>query len=194
MRWTDRQRAMLAEMGIRLWEREPAAAVDDGREAAVAVAESAAATSAPTVAPTAVPRRFGESEFGPSPDAGPALPAADWLVVGEPLDAGAQNAQAQLLDNMLRALQLHGGAVPVHLMRTHRAAGSERTDREHEPQPFGEGFLPQAGALAPRVILAMGPLAAQSLLQSADPLGRLRGRAVPLAALGGVPVVATLNA
>ena len=39
----------------------------------------------------------------------------------------------------------------------------------------------------------MGPLAAQSLMQSRDPLGKLRGRAVPLASANGVPVVATYH-
>ncbi len=38
----------------------------------------------------------------------------------------------------------------------------------------------------------MGPLAAQSLMQSADPLGKLRGRAVPLGT-GDAQVVATYH-
>jgi DNA polymerase len=120
-----------------------------------------------------------------------------WLVVadmppeadgrhGEPLagDAG------RLLDNMLRALQLHVGDVPVHLMRTHRGVAS---GREESPQPFADVFLPHAQALAPRFVLAMGPLAAQSLLQSGDPLGKLRGRAVRLDTLGGAPLVVTYH-
>ena len=41
----------------------------------------------------------------------------------------------------------------------------------------------------------MGPLAAQSLMQSGDPLGKLRGLATPLTLAAGmaVPVVATYH-
>ena len=105
-----------------------------------------------------------------------------WLIVadmppeldgrhGEPFagDAG------RLLDNMLRALQLHGAATPVHLMRTHRGVASGQPG---SPHPIADGFAEHAAALAPRVVLAMGPLAAQSLLQSSEPLGKLRGRAL----------------
>lgn len=221
-----RQRAMLDEMGVRVWWPAVAPAPASLAEAmapAVApvapprpirapvpvappktVAPPAAAPSAPRAAASGVavrveaPRRlYGE---GSVDGRHLASSTGGWLVVADmPPDADGRYGEpfagdaGRLLDNMLRALQLHGGAVPVHLMRTHREAGPGRTDREHEPQSFGEGFLPLAGALAPRVILAMGPLAAQSLLQSADPLGRLRGRAVPLAALGGAPVVATYH-
>ena len=65
--------------------------------------------------------------------------------------------------------------------------------RDDSPRPFADAFAVQAQALAPRIVLAMGPLAAQSLLQSTEPLGKLRGRAVPMAAWGGVPVVATYH-
>jgi len=58
---------------------------------------------------------------------------------------------------------------------------------------MAEAFGEHAAALAPRVVLAMGPLAAQSLMQSGDPLGKLRGRAVPLGEQGGAVVVATYH-
>jgi uracil-DNA glycosylase len=44
------------------------------------------------------------------------------------------------------------------------------------PAPIGEALAAALAGLAPRVVLAMGPLAAQSLLQKAEPLGKLRGR------------------
>lgn len=218
-----RQRAMLEEMGVKVWwpasHAAPAAPVPQEapgevhapaappmasrpqRAPAVPAPAGTSATASPVTAAAVLvdaPRRL----YGDTGTAGDAASAmrGGWLVVadmppdadgryGDPLSGDA----GRLLDNMLRALQLHGGALPVHLMRTHRGAAS---GREGQPQPFAEDFQAQAEALAPRVILAMGPLAAQSLLQSADPLGRLRGRAVPLAApgaLSGVPVVATYH-
>ncbi|MCU4120625.1 uracil-DNA glycosylase family protein [Variovorax sp. N23] len=220
-----RQRAMLDEMGVKVWwpVAAPAAVV----EVAVApVAEpvphrAAASDEAPHEAPRAAPT-LARAPIAAAP--APTAPASTvarahgaavllapphrlyategaaeggWLVVadmppeadgrhGEPLagDAG------RLLDNMLRALQLHAGDMPVHLMRTHRGVAS---GRDGSPQPFAEAFLPQAQALAPRLVFAMGPLAAQSLLQSTDPLGKLRGRAARLDALGGAPVVVSYH-
>jgi len=125
--------------------------------------------------------------------AGPAT--GGWLVVadmppetdGRPGEPFAGEA-GRLLDNMLRALQLHDGRAPVHLMRTRRAAapaGAAEAEAD---------FASLADGLAPRLVLALGPLAAQSLLQSTDPLGRLRGRAAPLrlapaGSLHALPVV-----
>ena len=91
---------------------------------------------------------------------------------------------------MLRALKLHDGKTPVHLMRTHRGVGAGQPG---SPHPMDEAFAEHAAALAPSMVLAMGPLAAQSLMQSTDPLGKLRGRAVPLHSVNGVPVVATYH-
>lgn len=129
-----------------------------------------------------------------------APPQGGWLVVAD-LPSGADDDPAEpfageagrLLDNMLRALRLHDGRVPVHLMRTRRATPS---GREAAGPSAGTDFVALAGALAPRIVLALGPLAAQSLLQSTEPLGRLRGRAEPLriapgGPLDGVPVVVT---
>lgn len=130
---------------------------------------------------------------------GDAAARGGWLIVadmppeldgrhGEPLagDAG------RLLENMLRALRLHDGAVPVHLMRTHRGVASGQPG---SPAAFDQSFAEQAMALAPRLVLAMGPLASQSLLQSAEPLGKLRGRVSAAAAPGlqALPVVATYH-
>ena len=222
-----RQRAMLDEMGVKVWwpVAAPVAVVVEAapvaepavpqratvEEAPAEPAERAAPRQAPVRAPVAatapsapVTRAQGAAVLVAPPHRlyatnGATETAAEggWLVVadmppeadgrhGEPLagDAG------RLLDNMLRALQLHAGDMPVHLMRTHRGVAS---GRDGSPQPFGDAFLPQAQALAPRLVLAMGPLAAQTLLQSADPLGKLRGRTVRLDALGGTPVVVSYH-
>lgn len=132
-------------------------------------------------------------------------PEGGWLVVADmPPEADGRDGEpfageaGRLLDNMLRALQLHDGRAPVHLMRTHRAAAStaSASGRDTATPPAGTDFMALAAALAPRIVLALGPLAAQSLLRSTEPLGRLRGRAAPLriapdGPLDGLPVVVT---
>ncbi|MDQ0573456.1 uracil-DNA glycosylase family 4 [Variovorax paradoxus] len=226
-----RRRAMLDEMGVKVWwpmpeavEAAPVAAEAkavvaeplpvDEREPYVAeapvvpVAPPAHAPAArPTAAqppmarPAAAPLAHGAAVLVEAPrrlyaEAGAGPGQGGWLVVadmppeadghGEPFagDAG------KLLDNMLRALKLHDGKTPVHLMRTHRGVAAGQPG---SPRPMAEAFEEHAAALAPTLVLAMGPLAAQSLMQSADPLGKLRGRAVPLPSVGGVPVVATYH-
>lgn len=221
---TPRHRAMLEEMGIRLfwWPKEQAGEV----QAVAAEAPAAAPVEEPIQAPAErdpAPVRVARPSASPAPTApvrtpiapthgatvladaprhlygGEAMAKGGWLVVadmppeldgrhGEPFASDA----GRLLDNMLRALQLHGGAAPVHLMRTHRGVASGQPD---SPRPLGDVFAESADALAPRLVLAMGPLAAQSLLQSGDPLGKLRGRALPVAMVPGfdMPVVASYH-
>lgn len=217
-----RQRAMLDEMGVKVWWPSPAPAVAEAAPAPVAVAETPARAvrEAPTAAPVAPPapvrapvqapaaapaatpvaRTHGAAVLIEAPrllHGGVASPGGGWLIVADmPPEADGRHGEpfagdaGRLLDNMLRALQLQGGERPVHLMRTHRGVAS---GRDGSPGPLDDSFAAHAQALAPRVVLAMGPLAAQSLLQSSDPLGKLRGRAVPMAAWGGLPVVATYH-
>ena len=219
-----RQRAMLDEMGVKVWWPMPEVA-----EAAPAAMEAAAVAAppptvrerAPSVAEAPAARPVAAA---PAPAARPTAPAAllaqgaavlvdaprrlyaeaaaeaaqgGWLVVADmPPEADGRHGEpfagdaGKLLDNMLRALQLHDGRMPVHLMRTHRGVGAGQPG---SPRPMDEAFAEHAAALAPSLVLAMGPLAAQSLMQSTDPLGKLRGRAVPLPSASGVPVVATYH-
>jgi DNA polymerase len=217
-----RQRAMLDEMGVKLfWWRQPEAVEVPAPEAPVARAEpaiepeapalpaAAAARAAPVVAaPAAVAQRapaaatHGAAVLAEAPrrlGGEPAATQGGWLIVadmppaldgrhGDPFDGDA----GRLLHNMLNALQLHGGALPVHLMRTHRGVASGQPG---SPRPIAEALVEGAAALAPRVVLVMGPLAAQSLMQSSEPLGKLRGRVVPmdLPGLPALPVVASYH-
>ena len=218
-----RRRAMLDEMGVKVWWPMPevaevapaameAAAVAEPpptvreREPSVAEAPAArpvAAAPAPAARPTApallaqgaavlvdAPRRLYAEAAAEAAQGG-------WLVVADmPPEADGRHGEpfagdaGKLLDNMLRALKLHDGRTPVHLMRTHRGVGAGQPG---SPRPMDEAFAEHAAALAPSLVLAMGPLAAQSLMQSTDPLGKLRGRAVPLPLASGVPVVATYH-
>ena len=215
MKLDARQRAMLDEMGVKLawWrqsEPEPVMESPAARpEAAEAVVpEPPAATrpiAAPAVAAPAPPappahRAPAASSQGAAVLAeaprrlcgDPAASQGGWLIVadmppeldgrhGEPFDGEA----GRLLHAMLNALQLHGGVAPVHLMRTHRGVASGQPG---SPRPIDEALADGIAPLAPRVVLAMGPLAAQSLMQSSEPLGKLRGRVVQMQRPGLPPL------
>ena len=127
---------------------------------------------------------------------------AHWMIIGEA--PGEQEdlkgepfvgAAGQLLDAMLRALGLARSEGPperqVFIANTLKC----RPPRNRNPEPAElaqcEPFLRRQIALVqPRVILAMGRFAVQSLLRSDDAIGRLRGR---VHAYEGVPLVVTYH-
>ena len=243
-----RQRAMLAEMGVKVWAPKPAA------PAATAPAEAAPAVEAPPTRPAAVAQPAPAPVHAPAPvapvkgsppaavgtaDAGltprpagvetmdwPALQTAvagcqacglcrsrkntvfgtgdvqaDWMVVGE---APGENEDlqgepfvglaGQLLDNMLRAVgrsrsgQGAQGAYIANVLKCRPPA-----NRNPQPQEVAqcEPYLARQVALVqPKILLAMGRFAVQSLLKSDEPIGRLRGR---VHRYEGVPVVVTYH-
>ena len=127
-----------------------------------------------------------------------------WLIVADLApDMLGSYAQAlagdegRLLANMLRALQLDTGTAPVYLLRVHRGSAQPAQPGqfgEGMPRPLEEVLAPQCTPLAPRVVLALGPLAAQALLQRAGPIGKLRGEALALpeeGPLAGTPALAS---
>ena len=209
MRWTERQRAMLREMGIHLWIPEVATAsvenevvvappassrADAGAKAGAAQAtriDSGAAEAAvslrddATATATARPRRGEDS----APTARlPGLAPADWLLVAEPLDDGDPQQQ-QLLDNMLRAI----GLALVAPSRERRAVFCALAPGPVTAASRGgdQAALQTAIAtVAPRCILALGRAGATALLGDDVPLGALRGR---VHAHAGVPVVVTFS-
>jgi len=184
MRWSERQRAMLREMGIRLWVPE-AMAGDEGVAAAQPRAEAAATAPArPAEAAATLPVR--QTEPAATAARLPGLAPADWLLVAEPLDE-ADAQQRQLLDNMLRAI----GVALVAPDRERRAAFCAIAARPAGAVTrAGDRAALQAAiaTVAPRCILAFGAAAAQVLLGDDAPLGGLRGRVRTHA---GVPVVVT---
>jgi uracil-DNA glycosylase len=127
---------------------------------------------------------------------------AHWMVVGEA--PGEQEdlqgepfvgKSGQLLDAMLRAIQVtRGEAAPeqqVYIANTLKC----RPPRNRNPLPDEmarcEPFLiRQIELLQPRIILAMGRFAVQSLLRSDEPVGRLRGR---VHHYQGVPLIVTYH-
>ena len=126
---------------------------------------------------------------------------ADWMIVGE---APGENedrqgepfvgAAGQLLDNMLRAVgrsrtgEGEKGAYIANVLKC-------RPPANRNPQPAEvaqcEPYLARQVALVkPRVIVAMGRFAVQSLLKTTDPIGRLRGQ---VHHYEGVPVIVTYH-
>ena len=130
---------------------------------------------------------------------------AHWMVVGEA--PGEQEdlsgepfvgAAGQLLDRMLAALNLSraddGTAPParrVYIANTLKCRPPRNRNPLAEELAQCEPYLVrQIELLRPRLILAMGRFAVQSLLRSDEPVGRLRGR---VHHYQGVPLVVTYH-
>ena len=121
--------------------------------------------------------------------------SARWLLL---IETAADSAETELfagdtgklLDNMLRAAGLPNSARAAWspLSRLATAAGPD----SGEPGLALQGSLSAlVQAEKPDVLLIMGRLAAQALLQTAEPLGKLRGQKHQLA---GVPAFVTYDA
>ncbi len=121
---------------------------------------------------------------------------ASWFFVGEA--PGAEEDRrgepfvgraGQLLDAMLRSLALDRDQVFIANVLKCRPPGN----RDPEPAEVAQ-CLPylkaQLAAVAPRIIVALGRFAAQSLLATEQPLGALRGRVHDYQ---GVPLVVTYH-
>jgi len=108
---------------------------------------------------------------------------ADWLVIGEAPGAEEDRrgepfvgAAGQLLDAMLRAIGLDR-RTNVYIANVLKS----RPPNNRDPRPEEvEACLPyltrQIALLQPKIMLAVGRIAAQNLLATDAPLGRLRGR------------------
>ena len=127
---------------------------------------------------------------------------AHWMIVGEaPGEQEDRQGEpfvgksGQLLDNMLRAIGLTRAeaepAKQVYIANTLKC----RPPGNRNPAPAElaacEGFLiRQLQLVQPKIILAMGRFAVQSLLRSTEPIGRLRGR---VHHYQGVPLIVTYH-
>lgn len=241
----SRQRAMLQEMGLRVWWPETVPA------APLAAAESVAAeplNTRPADLTVAQTRTQGAGLAAPSgllalPDGianmdwttlaqgiaqcqacklclgrrgavfGAAPRQAVWLVLGEPPDDNEERlgspfaGQAgQLLDNMLKAVGVSRHGVDGGASDRARTAYVTNVvkcrpspPRNPQPQELAacENYLRRELALVqPKVILALGRFAAQTLLQGSVPgvagipLGKLRGQ---IHRYQGVPVIVSYH-
>jgi DNA polymerase len=123
-------------------------------------------------------------------------PSAEFLCVGEAPGAN-EDAQGrpfvgdagQLLTKILGAIQLQRDDVYICNVLKHRPPGNRDPlpDEVHACQPF---LLRQLELVKPRVILALGRFAAQSLLQTTASIGSLRGQ---LHRFHGIPLIVTYH-
>jgi len=107
---------------------------------------------------------------------------ADWLIIGEA--PGAEEDRrgepfvgraGKLLDAMLAALGYERNQ--VYIANVVKCRPPENRDPRPEEAASCAPYLDrQIELLAPRIILAVGRVAAQRLLRSDSPVGRLRGR------------------
>jgi uracil-DNA glycosylase len=228
-----RQRAMLQEMGIRLFlpetpVEEPAFAEEPALTATVLAEAPVRARSAPLLhepvrreppIPAAVPRQglagIAAMDWDALRETVAACQAcklcegrrntvfgvgdlqADWLVVGDSPDENEDlqgepfvGQAGKLLDNMLAALGL-GRTERVYIANVLKCRPPGNRNPEPEEIAQCEPFLRrQVELLRPKIILAMGRFAVQALLQTSEPVGRLRGR---VHRYHEVPVVVTYH-
>lgn len=127
---------------------------------------------------------------------------ADWMIVGEA--PGEQEdrqgepfvgAAGQLLDAMLRACGRARGSEEagrgVYIANVLKCRPPANRNPAPEEVLRCEPFLARQVALVqPKLIIAMGRFAVQSLLKTTEPIGRLRGR---VHRYEGVPVIVTYH-
>jgi len=205
-----RQRAMLKEMGVQVWQPLPVAPVVSAAPivAAAQVADAPALTSVainsgadrahiqratgtfdtpkqPFQAPKTISEvqntsssawRIGKLQtlYASASPANPLVNTSRWLILIESPASALQEDfmpfegdAGKLLDNMLRAAKLHtaGAALLAPLVRGGGTGGdinAELTDTFTSAKAD--------------VVLVMGRLAAQAILQSTEPLAKLRGQ------------------
>lgn len=123
-------------------------------------------------------------------------PHAELVCVGEGPDAAEDEVgrpfvgeSGQLLTKILSAISLPREAVYICNVVKHRPPGNRDPLPEEVVacQPY---LRRQLAVVAPRVILALGRFAAQALLETSEPLGKLRGK---IHTYNGIPVVATYH-
>jgi uracil-DNA glycosylase family 4 len=124
-------------------------------------------------------------------------PAADWLIVGEAPGADEDRlgepfvGQAgKLLDAMLAAIGLRRGEdVYIANVLKSRPPGN-RDPKPEEVQACLPYLLRQIDLIQPKLILAMGRFAAQSLLVTENSIARMRGS---VHEYHGVPMIVTYH-
>jgi DNA polymerase len=121
---------------------------------------------------------------------------ADWMIIGEA--PGAEEDRrgepfvgraGQLLDQMLLAIGQSRDKVFIANILKCRPPHN-RDPKPAEAEACRQYLERQIELIQPKIILAVGKIAAQNLLGSDDPVGRMRGRPHDL---GGIPLVVTYH-
>ena len=125
-------------------------------------------------------------------------PAADWMIIGEaPGQEEDRRGEpfvgraGKLLDEMLRSLGVDRESVFIANILKCRPPNN-RDPAADEAAACRSYLERQIDLVSPRIILAVGRIAAQQLLGSDEPVGRMRGRK-HLLGDRGLPVVVTYH-
>lgn len=168
------QRRALAEMDIEVWvnaqlhARADAGLPDSGWQA---LQQAVSTCTACALSQTRTQTVFGVGD-----------PRADWMIIGEA--PGAEEDRrgepfvgraGQLLNEMLKAVGLARERVFIANILKCRPPGN-RDPKPEEIAACAAHLRRQVETVEPKLILAVGRIAAQSLLDSTAPVGRLRGR------------------
>jgi len=167
------QRECLAAMGVDVWVRRDVGqdpqTIDD--EDLAAVARAVAACTLCELHTDRTQTVFGVGD-----------PNANWLIIGEA--PGAEEDRrgepfvgraGQLLNSMLQAIGLLREQVYIANILKCRPPGN-RDPKPQEVALCGSYLARQVDLINPKVILAVGRVAAQNLLQQSVPIGKMRGR------------------
>ena len=121
---------------------------------------------------------------------------ADWLIIGEA--PGAEEDRqgepfvgraGKLLNAMLRAIGLQRDQ--VYIANILKCRPPNNRDPKPEEVSCCEGYLQrQIALIRPKIILAVGRIAAQNLLKVDTPIGKMRGNRYEY---GNIPVVVTYH-
>lgn len=201
------RRRLLHEMGIQCWERRgstgtspavPTAPVPGPEERLATVTGSPAAEWNTLREAVAGCRACALHETRTRTVFGVGSPSPRWLIIGEAPGADEDRqgepfvgAAGQLLNEMLRAVGLARGDVYIANILKCRPPDN-RDPRPEEITACAAHLQAQLRLLGPRLILAVGRIAAQTLLQQEAPLGKLRGRA-HVCGKAGIPLVVTYH-
>ena len=125
-------------------------------------------------------------------------PHADWLIIGEApgVEEDRQGEPfvgraGQLLNEMLRAVGF--AREDVYIANILKCRPPDNRDPRPDEVASCSGYLAgQIRLIQPRLILAVGRIAAQNLLQNDAPVGRLRGR-IHRYGPTGIPLVVTYH-
>jgi uracil-DNA glycosylase family 4 len=127
---------------------------------------------------------------------GSGSPRAELVVIGEGPGA-EEDAQGkpfvgragQLLTRMLESVQLSRDEVFITNAVKCRPPGN-RNPEPDELAACAPFLADQLGVLQPKVVIALGSVAAQALLKTREPIGKLRGRPHPF---GGAVLIPTFH-
>lgn len=236
-----RQRAMLDEMGVKVWVPMPVAAPAAAPATPPAPAPARASAPSPMTAPAPAVVAAPVASTPPAPQAPPIRPVdtsalahlgwddlrqtvaacqacglctsrrqtvfgtghqqARWMIVGEaPGEQEDRQGEpfvgpaGQLLDAMLRATgrdrrtDAAGGVYIANVLKCRPP--SNRNPAPDEVQRCEPFLARQVALVQPKLIIAMGRFAVQSLLRTTQPIGQLRGR---VHRYEGVPVIVTYH-